>query len=95
VTLVATAMIREMGFSTRLGPRAYRTDDQLAPNTLASIDGEIQEMVEAAATRALKLLQSKRDELDRLALALIEYETLSAEEAWKVVKGHKLERNTV
>ncbi|KAA1099024.1 hypothetical protein PGT21_032881 [Puccinia graminis f. sp. tritici] len=95
VTLVATAMIREMGFSTRLGPRAYRTDDQLAPNTLASIDGEIQEMVEAAATRALNLLQSKRDELDRLALALIEYETLSAEEAWKVVKGHKLERNTV
>ncbi|OAW00086.1 hypothetical protein, variant [Puccinia triticina 1-1 BBBD Race 1] len=95
VTLVATAMIREMGFSTRLGPRAYRTDDQLAPNTLASIDGEIQEMVEAAASRALNLLQSKRDELDRLALALIEYETLSAEEAWKVVKGHKLERNTV
>jgi hypothetical protein len=28
-------------------------------------------------------------------LALIEYETLSAEEAWKVVKGQKLERNTV
>ncbi|PLW34719.1 hypothetical protein PCANC_15062 [Puccinia coronata f. sp. avenae] len=95
VTLVATAMIREMGFSNKLGPRAYRTDDQLAPNTLASIDGEIQEMVEAAASRALNLLRSKRDELDRLALALIEYETLSAEEAWKVVKGQKLERNTV
>ncbi|KNZ55965.1 hypothetical protein VP01_2531g2 [Puccinia sorghi] len=95
VTLVATAMIREMGFSTKLGPRAYRTDDQLAPNTLASIDGEIQEMVEAAASRALNLLRSKRDELDRLALALIEFETLSADEAWKVVKGQKLERNTV
>jgi len=95
VTLVATAMIREMGFSTKLGPRAYRTDDQLAPNTLASIDGEIQEMVEAAADRALNLLRSKRDELDRLALALIEFETLSADEAWKVVKGQKLERNTV
>ncbi|KAH9450477.1 hypothetical protein MJO28_010063 [Puccinia striiformis f. sp. tritici] len=95
VTLVATAMIREMGFSNKLGPRAFRTDDQLAPITLATIDGEIQEMVEAAASRAMNLLQSKRDELDRLALALIEYETLSAEEAWKVVKGHRLERKTV
>lgn len=95
VTLIATAMIREMGFSDTLGPRAYRADDQLAPRTLAMIDTEVQEMIEAASSRALNLLKSKRAELDRLASALIEFETLSAEEAWKVVKGENLDRNTV
>ncbi|CAH7684990.1 ATP-dependent peptidase [Phakopsora pachyrhizi] len=95
VTLVATAMIREMGFSTKLGPRAYRTDDQLAPETLAMIDAEVTEMIEAAEKRALRLLLDKRDELDRLAQALVEYETLSAEEAWRVVKGLSIERTAV
>lgn len=88
-------MIRQMGFSTRLGPRAYRSDDQLAPQTLAIIDMEILEMIEAAEKRARELLREKRDELDRLAIALIEYETLSADEAWRVVKGLALERDAL
>ncbi|KAG0145792.1 hypothetical protein CROQUDRAFT_658174 [Cronartium quercuum f. sp. fusiforme G11] len=94
-TLIATAMIREMGFSTKLGPRAYRNDDQLSPQTLAIIDLEVLEMVEAAEKRARELLREKRVELDRLAHALVEFETLSAEEAWAVVKGLPIQRDTV
>lgn len=94
-TMIATAMIREMGFSSRLGPRAYRSDDQLSPQTLAIIDLEVLEMVESAEKRAKELLREKREELDRLANALVEYETLSAEEAWKVVKGLGIERDAV
>ena len=48
-------------------------------------------MTEEAYQRASKLLQSKRKELDLLAKALVEYETLNREEAFKVIRGEKLE----
>lgn len=48
-------------------------------------------MIEEGRVRATILLQSKRKELDLLAKALLDYETLNKEEAFKVIKGERLE----
>lgn len=55
------------------------------------IESEVRRLIEEGRVRATKLLESKRKELDYLAKALLDYETLNKEEAYKVIKGEKLE----
>ena len=54
------------------------------------IDAEVRRLIEEGRGRAYTLLESKRKELDFLAKALVNYETLSKEEAFKVITGEKL-----
>jgi len=51
---------------------------------------EVRRLVEESKARAEELLHSRRKELDRLAGALVEYETLGKDEMEIVVKGGKL-----
>lgn len=49
-------------------------------------------LLDEARERATKILTDKRKELDLVAKALVEYETLSAEELKKIIKGEKLDK---
>lgn len=49
-------------------------------------------LVEEARMRATKILTEKRNELELLTKALIEYETLTKEEMEKVLRGEKLDK---
>ncbi|GAA6037100.1 hypothetical protein JCM8097_008733 [Rhodosporidiobolus ruineniae] len=95
-TSIASNMVRRFGFSEAVGPVQYAAQDQDQPGpsqeTLRVIDGEVRGLVEAAQERARKVLREKKVELERLARALVEYETLDAAETAKVVRGEKLER---
>jgi hypothetical protein len=50
----------------------------------------MRDIIERQSERAENILREHRDELDTLASALLEYETLNAEEIKKVIKGEKL-----
>lgn len=78
-------MVRRFGFSDLVGPVAHAgdSDDPVSPQTAANIDSEIRGLIEGAQARAQALLTSKRDELERLAQALVKYETLTHEEVRK------------
>jgi ATP-dependent metalloprotease len=65
--------------------------DTLSAGTKMLIESEVRRLIEEGRVRATKLLESKRKELDYLAKALLDYETLNKEEAYKVIKGEKLE----
>lgn len=52
-------------------------------------------MVEESRVRATTLLKEKHEELVLLAKALVDYETLNREEAFKVVRGEKLDKQVV
>lgn len=85
-------MIARLGMSPRLGNMEYATRyDTLSSETRAIIESEVQRTVDEAYERARKLLSAHRKELDLLAQALVEYETLSREEVEKVIRGEKLE----
>ena len=49
-------------------------------------------LVEEARTRANSILSERRNELELLTKALMEYETLTKEEMEKVLRGEKLEK---
>lgn len=85
-TSIASNMVRRFGFSEAIGPVSHMNDsDQPAPSeeTQRLIDGEIKGLIEKAQDRAREVLTAKKDELERLARALVEYETLDNAEVQK------------
>lgn len=86
--------MRRFGFSDRLGPVAHiDSDNPTSPETQAIIESEVRGLIEAAQARAMALLKSKKVELERLAKALVEHETLDLAEVQRVVKGEKVTKS--
>jgi cell division protease FtsH len=57
------------------------------------IDAEVKELVDEGYETAKRILTEKRDDLERLAQGLLEYETLTGDEIKRVVAGEPLNRN--
>ncbi len=92
-TTVAKRMVQKFGMSKKLGlvqygdfeedeylGYAYSSSKEYSDKTAESIDSEVKEIIDSAYTNALKILNDKRDVLDRVANALLEKEVLSKEE---------------
>ncbi len=99
-TDLARRMVTEWGMSDRLGPVRYsQTQDEvflgrsvtqaqgLSEHTAEAVDEEVRAIVMAAEDKARQVLTEHRAELDRLTAALIEYETLSADQVSRVLQG--------
>ncbi|KAJ3300474.1 hypothetical protein HK104_000059 [Borealophlyctis nickersoniae] len=93
----ATSVAREMvvlyGMNDKVGLVAYGEDglDKSSPQTRALIEGEVKGLLEGAHNRAASILKSHKEELHRLARALMEHETLDLEEVKLVIKGGKIQ----
>jgi ATP-dependent metalloprotease len=77
--------------SELLGPvEYYQRYENLSSETRAMVEGEVQKLMKASYEDVRKLLTDNRKELDRLAKALVEYETLDRSEVEKVIRGEQL-----
>ncbi len=84
-------MVTQLGMSEKVGPvQFWNRYNQLSSETKSVIEAEVQKTLSEAYERSRKLLQSKRKELDLLAKALLQYETLDKDEVLKVISGQKL-----
>jgi ATP-dependent metalloprotease len=90
-TAVAYAMVTQFGMSNKLGNVDLHSDyARLPAETKQVIWEEVRRLIDEGKSRAESLLTARRKELDRLANALVEYETLGKDEMEKVIKGEKL-----
>src|SRR3546814_15180251 len=64
----------------------------MSEETAKRIDAEVRRLVEEGEKVARKVLTDQIDELHLLAGALLEYETLSGEEAKRAIKGEDIGR---
>jgi cell division protease FtsH len=101
---LARRMVTEFGMSEVIGPIAYGSDEESVflgrdftshkrdySEAIANqIDDEVRSFVFEGHTEARRLLSEHRDVLDRLAEALLERETLDAEEVDALVAGREL-----
>ena len=107
-TSLARDMVTRWGMSDALGPLQYADPDeevflgysvnrtrQMSNETAQAIDTEIRKIVEGGYTRAKHLLDEHRDQLETLAQALLEYETLSGEEIKTLMAGGTIDRGGV
>ncbi|KAF8478682.1 ATP-dependent peptidase [Russula ochroleuca] len=90
-TATATHMVKNWGYSEKIGP-VYLNDREegISTSKREEIESEVRRMLQAGQARVFSLLRSKQQELHRLALALIEHETLDIEEVKKVIQGESI-----
>ena len=102
-TSIARRMVTEWGMSESLGPVAYEEPESevflgrsvarrknISDKTAEQVDKQIRQIIDMAYARTQKILSENRKELNFLAKALCEYETLTAEEIALVIKGEAL-----
>jgi cell division protease FtsH len=107
-TQLARDMVTRWGMSDALGPLQYAEPDeevflgysvnrqrQMSNETAQAIDAEIRKIVEDGYKRAQSLLTENREQLETLAKALLEYETLSGDEIKKVLAGETIDRGGI
>ncbi len=106
-TTMARRMVCEWGMSDRMGPLSYgqkegdvflgrdfgRTADY-SDATAQAIDEEVRRIVTAGFDKCTQILTEQRTQLERVANALYDYETLDAEDVKLVMEGKELARPT-
>jgi len=103
VTRIARAMVTQFGMSESLGNIEYVSEQpsylgpqsgqfNAGPEARKQIDTEVRKLVDEGYERAKSILTEKADDLERLALGLLEYETLTGAEITKVIAGEALNR---
>ena len=103
VSRIARAMVTKFGMSEKLGNIDYAGEQftylgpqsggvNAGPDTHELIDQEVRKLVDEGYETAKRILTEKRDDLDRLANGLLEYETLTGKEITRVINGQPLNR---
>jgi cell division protease FtsH len=99
-TSLVRKLICDYGMTDELGPLSYGEKDEsiflgrefnrhrdYSEKTAETIDYMMRKFVEEQYDRAKSILTEHKDELERLAKALLEYELLDREDIEKVIKG--------
>ncbi|WP_190084753.1 ATP-dependent zinc metalloprotease FtsH [Streptomyces longisporoflavus] len=101
VTSIARGMVGRWGMSERVGRLSALPSDaqqayglSAAPVTLDTIDHEMRRIVDACYESACRQLRDHRDQLDALAAALLENETLDEEAAYRIAGITRLTKYT-
>ncbi len=99
-TNIARKMVKEYGMSDRLGPVALGHKEEMiflgrdigeqknySEKVAEAIDEEIRRLIDQAYVEATRILEEKRETLDRLAEVLVREETIDGERLEKVFIG--------
>ncbi|WP_303761434.1 ATP-dependent zinc metalloprotease FtsH, partial [Alcanivorax jadensis] len=101
-TKLARAMVTKWGLSEKLGPLAYEEEEgevflgkqmsqrkHMSEQTAEEIDREVRAIIDSCYGRAKQILEDNRDKLDLMAEALMQYETIDANQIEDIMTGHK------
>jgi cell division protease FtsH len=99
-TKLARAMVTRYGMSETLGTMVYEDSEQdayfgrmtaktVSEATQQKVDTEIRLILDAQYALSRKLLEENRDKVEVMANALLEWETLDAEQINDIMEGHE------
>jgi len=107
-TRIAKQMVLTWGMSSELGMVSYGPDASLVDSfyvipgekeyseqTAEKIDQEIRKFIDKAYSDTKDLIQKNKDSLDKIAKALLKYETLDADDVQMLLDGGHLDKPTV
>ena len=105
-TNLARAMVTEWGMSDALGPirysensnevflgRSVTQNQNMSEETARLVDAEIKRLVNDGYEEAKRILKEHGDDWEKLAEALMEYETLTGEEIKDVLSGKVVDKS--
>ncbi|MEX2132300.1 MAG: ATP-dependent zinc metalloprotease FtsH [Pseudohongiellaceae bacterium] len=102
-TEIAHNMVTKWGLSDELGPLMYSEDDHevflgrsagtptksVSSDTAKAIDKEVRRIIDECYSRAKAMLEQNRDKLELMKDALLEYETIDAEQINDIMGGNR------
>jgi len=99
-TEIARRMVTQWGMSDTLGPMVYgenegeiflgrsiTTHKNVSEATMQKVDQEIRRVIDEQYTLSRRLLEENRDKVEAMARALLEYETIDAEQINDIMAG--------
>jgi cell division protease FtsH len=99
-TGIAREMVTRYGMSDSLGPMVYgdnegevflgrsiTTHKNVSEATLQKVDGEIRRIIDEQYTIARRIVEANREKVEAMALALLEFETLDADQIGDIMAG--------
>jgi cell division protease FtsH len=98
-TAIARNMVTKWGLSSKLGPLHYGEEEGVYPgmatqqysdDTSRNIDEEVRRIIGDCYTRAEKILEDNRDILEAMKDALMEYETIDADQVDDLMARRKV-----
>ncbi|QEY16165.1 ATP-dependent zinc metalloprotease FtsH [Cellvibrio sp. KY-GH-1] len=98
-TQLARNMVTKWGLSAKLGPLHYGEEEgaypgmstqQYSDDTSRNIDEEVRRIIDECYARATKILEDNRDILEAMKNALMEYETIDAEQVADLMARRKV-----
>ena len=105
-TNLARRMVMEFGFSDKLGPLRYESNQEevflghsvaqqrnISDETARIIDEEVRKLVEEGEKKATDILTTKMEDLHKIADGLLEFETLTSEDIENLLTGQKIKKN--
>ncbi|MFW2590153.1 ATP-dependent zinc metalloprotease FtsH [Sagittula sp. SSi028] len=100
---LARAMVLQWGMSDKVGNIDYREAAEgysgntaglsVSAETKRLIEEEVKRLIQEAYDRAFQILTDRKDDWERLAQGLLEYETLTGEEIKRVMRGDPPQSN--
>jgi len=107
-TRIAKQMVLTWGMSERLGAVSYEPEygfkdlmyvmpgeREYSEKTAEVIDNEVKRITDEAYHKAREIIEANRDKTERIARALLKYETLDAEDVNVILGGGTLDKPTV
>ncbi len=100
-TKLARSMVTKWGLSDKLGPLLYEEEEHngflgsssrmtmVSAETSKLIDAEIRRVIDENYERAKQILVTHRDKLEKMAEALMLYETIDAEQIKNIMEGRE------
>jgi len=99
-TEIERRMVTQWGMSDELGPmvygenegevflgRAITTHKNVSEATMQKVDGEIRRIIDTQYHLARKLLEDNRDKVEAMTKALLEFETIDADQIGDIMAG--------
>lgn len=99
-TEMARRMVTQWGMSDTLGPMVYgenegevflgrsiTTHKNVSESTMQKVDAEIRRIIDEQYALARKLIEDNRDKIEAMAKALLEWETIDAEQINDIMEG--------
>jgi cell division protease FtsH len=107
-TRISKQMVLTWGMSSELGPISYSPDPAVSENsyilgqekdysdkTAEEIDSQVRNITGEAYKKAKELISANKDKVEKIAKALLKYETLDAADVKSILDGGELDKPTL
>jgi cell division protease FtsH len=102
-TQLARDMVMRYGMSDALGPMVYADNEgevflgrsvtkttNMSEETMRKVDSEVRRIIDEQYALARKLIEDNRDKVEAMTAALLEFETIDAEQIDDIIAGRKV-----